>query len=116
MVNDWLKYNNPLILATCVPNNSIITWTVDDTKTGPCLYNLTLSVTEILTGTYRCEVTSVRPEGIDHSPGMHVSSANMEIAGEPGSNQHLPFFQTKLELDVFLASIVAGFEYLGCLA
>ena len=64
-------------------NNPITTQTVDNTTTGA--YTLTLSVTGILTGTYRCKVTSVRPEGIKESPGMHVSSAEKTIVGEPGS-------------------------------
>ena len=61
-------------------NNPITTRTVDDTVTGA--YTLTLSVTGILTGTYNCTVTSVRPEGIDMSPGMHITSAEMMISGE----------------------------------
>ena len=61
-------------------NNPITTRTVDDTETGA--YTLTLSVTGILTGTYNCTVTSVRPEGISKFPGMYVTSANMTISGE----------------------------------
>ena len=61
-------------------NNPITTRTVDDTETGA--YTLTLSVTGRLTGTYNCTVTSVRPEDVDFSPGMHVTSAEMMISGE----------------------------------
>ena len=64
-------------------NNPITTLTVDDTVNGT--YTLTLSVTGILTGTYRCEVTSVRAEDINTSPGMHVTSAEMTISGEYNS-------------------------------
>ena len=61
-------------------NNPITTRTVDNTETGA--YTLTLSVTGVLTGTYNCTVTSVRPEDINTSPGMHVTSAAMTISGE----------------------------------
>ena len=61
-------------------NNPITTRTVDDTTTGA--YTLTLSVTGRLTGTYRCEVISVRPENVTASPDMHVTSAEMTISGE----------------------------------
>ena len=65
-------------------NNPITTRTVDDTVNGT--YTLTLSVTGILTGTYRCEVTSVRPEGIMVSPGMYNTSAEMTVSGEYNIN------------------------------
>ena len=64
-------------------NNPITTWTVDDTETGA--YILTLSVTGRLTGIYRCEVTSVRPNYVRFSPGMYVTSAERMISGKYGS-------------------------------
>ena len=64
-------------------NNPITTRTVDNTTTGA--YTLTLSVTGRLTGTYRCEVTSVRPENVWISPGMYVTSAEMMIVGKYSS-------------------------------
>ena len=64
-------------------NNPITTRTVDNTTTGA--YTLTLSVTGMLRGTYRCEVTSVRPVKIELSPGMHVTSAEMTVSGDNSS-------------------------------
>ena len=61
-------------------NNPVTTRTVDNTITGA--YTLTLSVTGRLTGTYNCTMTSVRPEYIRFSPGMHVTSAEMTISGK----------------------------------
>ena len=46
-------------------NNPITTQTVDNATTGA--YTLTLSMTGILIGTYRCEVTSQRPTQIPTS-------------------------------------------------
>ena len=63
-----------------VPNNPVVTRTLTDDVTGA--YTLTLSVTERLTGMYRCEVTSVRPDDIMVSPGMYVTSEEMTISGE----------------------------------
>ena len=76
--------------VTCTSMNGPVTsvdWTVDDTTTGA--YTLTLSVTGRLTGTYNCTVTSVRPEGIRFSPGMHITSAEMMVSGECSSVYHI---------------------------
>ena len=61
-------------------NNPITTRTVDDTVTGA--YTLTLSVTGILTGLYRCNVTSLRASDNPLFGNVITRSAEMNVSGE----------------------------------
>ena len=62
---------------SAVPDNAIITREVTDTVDGA--YTLTLSAAGRVSGTCKCEVTSLRPR---QTPNTATVSAEMELGGK----------------------------------